>query len=905
MLTAYRKPTSGPSKQNRSGVDGPNQGVSPAVEQVENVTLGTKTSRSTYNPPEDTRVQTLLQDLRYALRQLRHAPTFTLTALLTLAIGIGATTAIFTLTHAIMLKSLPVADPAQLYRIGDSGECCVEGWEEDDWSLFSYPLYQRLAAAAPEFEETTAFQAAPGIYSIRREAKDREPRPLRAEYVSGSYFHVFGLGAFAGRVINNSDDQQSAAPVAMISYRTWQQAYGSDAGIVGSTFFVQGQPVTLIGITPPGFFGETLRSDPPDFWLPLQQEILFDGQNAYMRTNQPQWLYAIGRLKPGASVQALPARLTPVLQRWLRDEDEMPAEFKPQIDPTIPQKYIRLAPAGAGVTSLRENYGDSLRILLMVCGTLLLIACANLANLLLARGAARRAETAVRLALGAARTRLIRQQLTEAVLLSVLGGIAGLGVSYAGARLMLALAFRSATFTPISAAPSLPVLGFAFALSLLTGVLFGVVPAWLTSRSDPAKALHGAGRGTRPGSSMPQKILVVSQAALSLVLLACAGLLTMSLRNLERQDFGFDVQNRMSVEINPPLDNYTPEHLGALYRAIEDGLLRLPNVQSASLAAWSPLSGNNWGEMIALEGRGDPKANLAEGVSWDRVSRQYFSTIGQRIVRGRDFAESDSAISRPVAIVNESLVRKYFPSEDPIGKHFGLDNSRYAGTYEIVGVARDAKYNDPDQPAKPMFFVPLEQSVRYPDDLMERGEIHSHFVRSIQLLVRGNALNLEPQLRKALADIDPNLTIITVQSMNEQVASNFDQQRMVAQLAGIFGLIAMLLAAIGLYGLTTYTVACRTSEIGVRMALGADRLNIVRFVLRGAFLLVAIGLFIGIPLAIGAGRLMAAQLFQIRNWDPHVFGFSILALGACAGVASILPTHRAASTNPMKALRTD
>ena len=848
---------------------------------------------------------TLLQDIRYALRQLRQALAITLTALLTLAVGIGATTAIFTLTQAIMLKSLPVADPAQLYRIGDTEECCVEGWEDDDWSLFSYQLYQRLAAAAPEFEETTAFQASPGIYSIRQEVKDREARPLRAEYVSGSYFHVFGLGAFAGRVINNSDDQQSAPPVAMISYRTWQQAYGSDPGIVGSTFYVQGQPVTLIGITPPGFFGETLRSDPPDFWLPLQQEILFDGQNAHMKTNHPQWLYAIGRLKPGASVQALPARLTPVLQHWLRDEDDMPAEFKPQVDPSIPQKFIRLAPAGGGVTSLRDNYGDSLRILLVICGTLLLIACANLANLLLARGAARRAQNAVRLALGAARTRLIRQQLTEAVLLSVLGGIVGLLVAYVGARLMLALAFHSATFTPISASPSLPVLAFAFALSLLTGVIFGAVPAWLASRSNPSEALHGAGRGTRAGASLPQKMLVVSQAALSLALLACAGLLMVSLRNLESQDFGFDIQNRISVQINPPLDSYTPEHLDVLYRAIEDGLVRLPNVQSASLAAWSPLSGNNWGEPIAIEGRGDPTVTQAEGVSWDRVSHQYFSTVGQRIVRGRDFSESDSGTSRPVAIVNESLARKYFPNEDPIGKHFGMDNSRYAGTFEIVGVARDAKYNDPDQPARPMFFVPLEQRVHYADIDIQRGETQTHFVGTIQLLVRGDTRNLEPQLRKALSDIDPNLTVITVQSMSEQVASNFDQQRMVAQLAASFGVIALLLAAIGLYGMTAYTVACRTGEIGVRMALGADRLNIVRLVLRGAFLLVAIGLLIGIPLAIGAGRLMAAQLFEIRSWDPRVFGFSIVALGVCAAAASILPARRAASTDPMKALRTD
>jgi len=398
---------------------------------------------------------------------------------------------------------------------------------------------------------------------------------------------------------------------------------------------------------------------------------------------------------------------------------------------------------------------------------------------------------------------------------------------------------------------------------------------------------------------------VVSQVALSLALLACAGLLTVSLRNLESQDFGFAVQNRISIQINPPLDSYTPEHLDALYRAIEDGLMRLPNVQSASLAGYSPLGGNNWGEFIAIEGRGDPAATQAEIVSWDRVSRQYFSIVGQRIVRGRDFAESDSGTSRPVAIVNESQVRKYFPNEDPIGKHFGMDNSRYSGTFEIVGVARDAKYNDPDQPAVPMFFLPLEQRVHYPDAEIQRNEIQTHFVGTIQLLVRGDTRNLEPQLRKALADIDPNLTIITVQSMSQQVASNFDQQRMVAQLAGTFGVIAMLLAAIGLYGLMAYLVACRTGEIGVRMALGADRLNIVRLVLRGAFLLLAIGLLIGIPLAIGAGRLMAAQLFEIRSWDPQVFGFSILALGVCAAAASILPALRAASTDPMKALRTD
>ncbi len=575
-------------------------------------------------------MHTFLQDIRYSLRQMRLAPAFTLTAILTLAIGIGATTAIFTLVHAIMLKSLPVTDPAQLYRIGDTSECCVEGWEDDDWSLFSYQLYQRLAAAAPEFEQTTAFQAAPGIYGIRSTIKDRETRPLRAEFATGSYFQVFGVGALVGRVFDHTDDSRSAPPVAVMSYRTWQQAYGSDPSLVGSTFMVEGQPVTLIGIAPPGFFGDTLRSQPPDFWIPLQQEILIDGQNAHMTSNHANWLYAIGRLKPGASVVGLPARLTPVLQQWLRNEDDLPPEIRPQVEPTIAHKYIKMAPAGGGITIMKENYGTTLRILLAVCGMVLLIACANIANLLLARGTARRMQTAVRMALGASRRRLIRQLLTEAVLLSLVGGLFGLAVAYAGARMMLALAFSNATVIPVNPMPSWPVLGFSFALSLLTGIVFGVVPAWFASHSDPAQALHGANRSTKDRSTLPQKLLVIGQASLSLVLLACAGLLTVSLRNLEHQNFGFATDNRVMVELNPPNASYTPERLDALYREIEDRLTQIPNVQSASLALYSPMSFDNWGEMVAIEGKGDPKPTEESQASWDRVSRQYFSTIGQK-----------------------------------------------------------------------------------------------------------------------------------------------------------------------------------------------------------------------------------------------------------------------------------
>ena len=317
------------------------------------------------------------------------------------------------------------------------------------------------------------------------------------------------------------------------------------------------------------------------------------------------------------------------------------------------------------------------------------------------------------------------------------------------------------------------------------------------------------------------------------------------------------------------------------------------------------MSGENWGEMVAIEGRGDPKMSDDYASSWDRVSRHYFTNVGQNVVRGRDFDRTDTSGSRPVAIVNEAFVRQFFKNEDPMGKHFGMDMSRFAKTYEIVGVVRDAKYTNPDQPAHPMFFVPLEQNLHFDEPLMQKLEIKSHFMNSIQLEVRGDTHNLESQLRRALADVDPNLTVISVETMEQQVADNFDQQRMVARLAGTFGIIALVLAAIGLYGVTAYTVARRTSEIGLRMALGANRISIAGLVLRGAFLQVAIGLLIGIPVAIGAGRLMASSLFEVRSWDLRVLAVSIALLAVSAAAASLLPARRAASTDPVKALRTD
>jgi predicted permease len=849
-------------------------------------------------------METVRQDISYALRQMRLSPVFTLTAMLTLALGIGATTAIFSLIYSVMLKSLPVVDPSSLYRIGAGTDCCVQGGPQDDWGMYSYPLFLRLRAAAPEFEQLAAFQASGAQFSVRRGERDNMAKPLRGEFVTGNYFATFGIRAFAGRTIAPADDQASAPPVAMLSYRAWQQQYSSDPSVIGSTFIVEGHPFTIAGIAPPGFYGETLRSDPPELWLPLQQEPLVNAQNSLLKQSISAWLRVIGKLKPGASTEGIAPRLTGLLRQWMTHDSGWPAEFMPLIEKSLPKQQIRIVPAGAGVGAMKADFGDSLRILLTVCCLVLLIACANIANLLLARGTARRSQTSVRLALGASRKRLIRQSFTESVVLSVLGGAAGVVVAYLGVKLMVALAFHNAHYVPIDATPSLPVLAFAFGLSLVTGVLFGTAPAWFTSHGNPVEALRGANRSTRDSATLPQKILVVLQATLSIVLLAGAGLLTRSLRNLEHQSFGFETDHRISIVMNGPPSSYTEDQLDPLYHELQERLAAIPGVARAALALYTPYI-DNWGELIVPEGHGVPQLDDNSNSSWDRVSPGYLETMGQPIVRGRSITEQDTGSTRSVAVVSEAFAKRFFPNQDPIGKHFGLDLPEYNTAFEIVGVVRDAKYRDPGGPPHAMFYAPLAQHVTYNQPVMALIDHRTHYIGGAVLQLRGSALGIEPLIRKAFAEVDPNLTIINVQSMQQQVEADFDQQRAVAQMTGLFGALALVLAAVGLYGVTAYTVARRTSEIGVRMALGANRSNVVSLVLRGAFRQVLVGLIIGIPISIACGRLIAAQLYQVKSWDPLVLAGSIAALGFCALVASLIPAQRAASINPVEALRTE
>ena len=834
----------------------------------------------------------LFQDVRYGIRMLARNPGFTAAAVLTLALGIGANTAIFTLVHGVMLKSLPVANPKQLYRVGNDDNCCVIGGFQDNWGIYSYSLYQQLRDHTPEFNELAAFQGGEESLSARRAGSSGAAQPYGGEFVSGNYFQMFGVGSFLGRVITPADDKPGAAPVAVMSYRAWQQNFGGDPSVIGSTFFINTMPYTVAGIAAPGFFGDRLQSDPPDFWLPLHNEPALHGQNSLLNHADEHWLYLIGRLKPGAHPASVQAKLTTELRQWISAQPDLEARNIPD----IPKQHINLVPGGVGVQLLQGEVKDGLRLLVVLSSLVLLIACANIANLLLVRATARHAETAIRVALGAPRWRTIRQVVTESVLLALLGGCLGLYLAYSTARTILYLGFRGAHYVPISADPSLPVMGFAFLLSLVTGIVFGAAPAWFNSRVEPAEALRGAGRGMAEPGSLARRSLVVLQVALSAILLVGAGLLTRSLRNLERQEFGFEPQGRLIVRVDPALAGYTPEKLYGLYQQLAQRLSLIPGVLSAAYSQYSPMEGNNWQDSIHIEGHApDEQINP----SFLRVSPRYFETIGTRLLRGRVISDQDTPTSRGVAVVSESFVKKYLPKENPIGKHFGLEKPGNAGNYEIVGVVEDAKYRDASAPTHPFFFLPFLQSPKGEPSYMVR----SQYAGDIELRVAGKPENLEAAVRRTLADINSDLTVLDMVSLDEQLSRNFNQERLISRLTGLFGLLALALACVGLYGVTAFTVARRTNEIGIRMALGADRKNVLGLVMRGALAQVAIGLSIGILLALAGGRLLASQLYGVKSYDPVTVALAVVILTACTLAAGFVPAHRATQVDPMEALR--
>lgn len=850
---------------------------------------------------------TLLQDASYALRQLRKSRGFTVTAVLTLALGIGANAAIFTLVNAILLKNLPVVDPSTLIRIGNTNECCVNWGTPGDsgqvdgysYALFDTDTWQQIRKNTPEFEELAAMQSGLGTIIARPDKTSEAARTVTSEFVSGNYFRTFGLQPSIGRLFIDADNVIGAPLVAVMSYNTWQNNYAGDPSVVGSTFWINTKAVTITGIAPKGFYGDRLSSAPPDFYLPFESIPVLTNRT-FLHEPGMRWLYIIGRVKPGVAMAPLQAKITELNRQSLAPTKPFSGE---QGKRGLAKAHVVLSPGGAGIQEMQDSYASKLKLLMWISGLVLFIACANIANLLLVRGMNRHEEMSIRTALGAVRTRIVRQLLTESLVLSIISGMAGLIVAYAGTRMLLAMAFPGAQDVPIDARPSGMVLAFAFGVSLLTGILFGVVPAWITSNANPADALRSGSRSTSSGTSLLQRSLIVLQSALALVLLVGAGMFIQSLNKLRNIDLKLDSTNRYIVHFNPQAAGYAPAQVEALYRTIEDRFHTIPGVEKVGISSYTPMEANNEGDGVQILGQSDRH----DGASWVRGNAEYFDSVGTHVLMGRGFTTQDTSTSPAVAVVNQSFVKHFFkPGENPVGRRFGAPGTQSPGDFEIVGVVEDTAYQSATWKDHQMYFLPMTQ--RIPENA-RKGPIEkdtSLYAGAIVIQTDRPMDNMESIARQTLGTINPNLSVVKFQTFDEQIADRFTQDRMITRLMTLFSILALLLATLGLYGVTAYTVVRRTSEIGIRMALGASRRSVVGMIMRGAMLQTVIGLcLIGIPVAWFCVRYIESQLYESKGMSLAVLATATLTLIAAAASAGFIPARRAASTNPSQALRTE
>ncbi|MGH9496857.1 MAG: ABC transporter permease [Candidatus Sulfotelmatobacter sp.] len=838
----------------------------------------------------------VLQDVRYALRQMRKSPGFTTVAVLSLALGIGANTAIFTLIHALILKSLPVRAPQQLVSFGEAvGGGEVDGIGPGPLDLFPYDFYKQVERQHDPFQGVCATGSFPITVSVRQGGESGGLATQAVSHlVSGNYFSVLGADPILGRPITPEDtDAAGGRHVAVISYRYWQQELSADQGAVGQDITVNGTPFTVIGVMPPKFFGTELNEESPDMWLPItaQPEVML--QPSLLNPHGLFWLHLMARLRDGVSARQSQAWATTKLQQFMMAREGAQVSQKRQKE--IGQIRIDMLPGGHGVSHLRAQFEQPLLILMGVVGLVLAIACANLANFLLSKSASREREFSTRLALGASNMRIARQILTEALLLSGMGGLLGLVVAFWGTHVLVAFVVAGAKHTTIAANPDLVVLAFTFGISLLTGILFGIAPSLRTSRIGSAPALSATARtavgtGGRSGRLFP-RILLVAQVGLSLVLLVGAGLFVRTLQNLKNQDLGFNRRNLLLLELNAKLAGYKSEQLPGLYERILSRLNALPGVTSAALSGTPPIYGGSWDSPIFVQGY-TPAPNEDISTLINRVSPEYFSATGIPLLSGRSIGGQDVEGSTKIVVVNQSLADHFFPHGDAIGHQFRIADPSVPGAWQIVGVVRDAKYNSPRENPKRMIYLPLAQLTG--DD---------RFAYSLQVRTTGDPANIASEVRTALAEIDPNLPLLHVRTIAEQVDLFMENERLISQLSTFFALLALALACIGLYGVMAYNVTRRTNEIGVRMALGAQNGTILWMVLRESLMLLGIGVAIGIPAALAATRLVRAQLFGLSSSDPATFVAAAMLIAAVVVLAAYGPARRAAKIDPMVALR--
>jgi predicted permease len=848
----------------------------------------------------ESRMEIFLRDLKHCVRGLLRSPGFTLIAVLSLALGIGANTAIFTLIKQVLLQNLPVRAPQQLVTLGKStGGGVLGGIDLGTADMFTYGFARQLEANSGPFQGVAAYTSFAPKVSVRV-PNSAGALQVPASPVSGNFFNVLGAAPLMGRTVAPFDAvTPHSNAVAVISHHFWQQSLSSDPGVIGKTISINAAPFTVIGVMPEAFHGITQELEPPDIWVPVTmvQEILL--QPGFLEPRSYYFLHMVARRSP----QSTPAGDQAWLDRQVRDYVRAGegASIAPARQQEIERITVRLVSAAQGVSRLRSQYGDSLEILMAIVAVVLLIACGNLANFLLARTIARQREVATRLALGSSRGRIIRQSLLEALLLSLSGGVFGLALAFAATRALIAFVARGATYVPLAASPDSTILLFTLGVSIVAGLLFGLAPALHVARASAMPAMNATTRTAASSGGHTSrwwpKALVTGQIMFCLLLLVGAGLFLRTLRNLQDQDFGFERTYLLIADFAPNLAGYKPAQIPALNQRVLERLSAIPGVRSAALAGSPPISMGTWNSSISLSGyTPGPKEDM--GSVLNRVSGQYFETAGISIVAGRPITPTDTANSIKVAVVNETIARKFFPNGDAVGHTVKIDIDTVEGPWQIVGIARDTKSGNPREDPYRMVYLPVVQI------LGKHGEgIQDSFANTILLRTAGDPASTINELRSAIAGIDPNLPILQVRTMHDHLETFTSQETLVSRLTAIFALLAVLLAAIGLYGVMSFNVALRSNEIGIRIALGATGSGVRWMVLRESLALLAAGLVLGIPIALAAARLVRAQLYQMSPFDPLIF------IGATAGIAAVtvlsawIPARRAAAVDPMTALR--
>ena len=838
-------------------------------------------------------------ELRYAVRMIRKTPGTTAIAVMSLALGIGANTAIFSIVDAMLLKLLPVAAPQELYLVASNPAKPNTGW--------NYPDYSAFRDHNTSFSGLAAYSGGqPFGMQVDGAAAGSNTELAYAATVSGNYFDVLGVGPAIGRVLDSEDDQASgASPYVVLSYDYWHSRFGGDANVIGRTVRLNGYPFTIVGVSRRGFKGADVTSS-PNMFIPIMMHTQVSGVPfARWNTRHYWWMQSVGRLKPGATVTQAETELFAVYQN--QEEGERQATQEKFVNRAQP---ILLMPAARGYSWVRNRLERPLIILMIVVGLVLLIACANVANLMLARGAARQREIAIRLAVGASRSQLTAQLLIESVLIALIGGIAGLGFAFLGVRALLGYLPQSGWGqATLNVTPDLRLLGFTFAASLITGVLYGIAPAIKSTKPDLIHALKEDSAGAAGPSRLTlSNALVVTQVALSLVLLIGTGLFVRSLGQLRDIDSGFRADNTLVVNIDPSRNGYKGQRLRDFYERLRPGIENLPGVQSVSLAEITPLGGSRWNGDVSVEGyewKGDEK----KYVDMNAVGPRYFETVGIPLLQGREFRDEDNppysldppekitpGVEPPeppgprVAIVNESFAKHFFEGRNAIGMHLVTDeNYKAEHAYEIVGVVKDAHYFGLREANEPMIYFAIW-----------RPEARS---RSICIRTSRDSAQLAAGIGQEVTSIDPGVPVLAVRSMHQEIDNDILVDRLIATLSSFFGVLALLLAGVGLYGVISYGVTRRTREIGIRMALGAQRGSVLWLVMRRAAAFLLIGAMIGILAALFATRLVKSLLYGISAQDPITIVMATIVLGAVTALASFLPARRATKVDPMVALR--